>query len=129
MEACLRQTFPDGAPSYRVENRLTSEPPSDTAITAYRITQEALANIRKHAAATKVEVVLDEREGGMIASVLDDGVGFTADSSGDASPGHLGLTSMQERAEATGGWCRVARADGVGTLMECWLPLPLAPAA
>ena len=65
----------------------------------------------------------------MIASVLDDGVGFTADSVGDASPGHLGLMSMQERAEATGGWCRVAHADGIGTLMECWLPLPLAPAA
>ncbi|MEA2521002.1 MAG: hypothetical protein QOI81_648, partial [Actinomycetota bacterium] len=38
-------------------------------------------------------------------------------------PGHLGLTTMIERAELVGGWCRIISSTGGGTTIECWLPL------
>ena len=58
--------------------------------------------------------------------VIDDGRGFVPDLQSDPVPGHLGLSTMVERAELAGGWARVISAPGQGTTIECWLPVDVA---
>jgi signal transduction histidine kinase len=106
---------------YSIDSRLASEPPLETRTIAYRIGQEALANVRKHARATRVEVILEEVDGGLRMLVRDDGVGIPAEV--PDRPDHFGLMSMRERATMVGGWCRVSGAPGEGTTCEVWLPL------
>jgi signal transduction histidine kinase len=109
---------------YELRDQLASEPPGEIRTMLYRIVQEALGNVRKHARAEHVTVLLGERDGGYFAQVTDDGVGFGAREISASAPGHLGLTSMRERAELTGGWCRVQSLPGNGTSVEVWLPDP-----
>jgi signal transduction histidine kinase len=89
----------------------------------YRIVQEAVVNARKHADATHVEVDVTSASEGVSVRVRDDGIGFTPDLGAIPEPGHLGLTTMVERAELAGGWARVDSSPGGGTVVECWLPL------
>jgi signal transduction histidine kinase len=105
-----------------VENRLASEPSSQTRVISYRITQEALANVRKHAHATHVTVTIEPHDDGSLVRVADDGVGFDLTSVASQSPGHLGLAAMRERAEMVGGWCKVESVPGAGTTVEFWVP-------
>ena len=80
-------------------------------IALYRITQEALNNIVKHAKATRV--VLDlELEDPLRLLIVDDGCGFDPDT---VSPDHLGLKIMCERAESVGAGCSVYSHVGGGT--------------
>lgn len=81
---------------------LDREPSTAVAITIFRICQEALINVRKHARATRVEVTLDDRHGGTLVRVIDDGVGFPEPSRHDPYQ-HFGLIEMRERAETAGG--------------------------
>jgi signal transduction histidine kinase len=85
-----------------VETSFAAEPdlPLSTKEALYRVSQEALHNIVKHAKATKVELALRQDEGETLMSVQDDGAGFDATGS---FPGHLGLRSMRERVQALGG--------------------------
>jgi two-component system sensor histidine kinase UhpB len=99
------------------------EPPDELRTILYRVAQESLANIRKHAEATSVTVTLVSERGGWRATIVDDGAGFSPDGS-SPGPTHVGLASMRERAEMGGGWCRVTSAPGEGTTVECWLPAP-----
>jgi PAS domain S-box-containing protein len=108
--------------SYRLENRLDAEPDPETRAMVYRIVQEALANVRKHAEASTVEVLLEPRGDGVGVTVRDDGRGFRPDEVVKALPAHLGLTSMRERAEIAGGWCEVKSLPGSGTTVEFWIP-------
>lgn len=108
--------------SFSLDSRLVDEPSQETRTVAYRIVQEALANVRKHARANHVEVLLEPRDGGLFVAVRDDGVGFSPSEVGEPQPGHLGLQSMRERAELAGGWVRVASDPGRGTTVEFWLP-------
>jgi signal transduction histidine kinase len=105
-----------------LENRLIEEPPEAVRTTLYRIAQEALTNVRKHAQARRVEILLDSREGGVFVRVRDDGRGFAAPVEPDPGPGHLGLSAMRERAEMADGWCRVASLPEDGTTVEYWIP-------
>ncbi len=87
-------------------------------IALFRIAQEALNNIARHAAATQVEVRLDLSGSGTAASlkIEDNGLGF--DPAQPGSPGerpHLGLVTMKERAAAVGGQLAVQSAPGKGT--------------
>jgi PAS domain S-box-containing protein len=111
----------DDATTVDIEDRLTKEPPTEVRFVGYRIAQEALNNVRKHAQATRVAVLLEERAGGVLVRIRDDGVGF--DQTVDPPLGHLGLTSMRERADLAGGWSRVKSRLGAGTTIEFWLPL------
>ena len=86
----------------------------------YRIAQEALHNIVKHARATHVEVRLDCQDGWLRLDIQDDGAGFDA---GGEFPGHLGLRSMRERAQQLGGALRVESAPGTGTRVVAEVPL------
>ncbi|MEU3628945.1 histidine kinase [Amycolatopsis coloradensis] len=100
----------------------TAEPPPELVVTAFRILQEALVNVRKHANATAVVVSLTGKDGGLLAKVVDNGDGMKA--RGEASPGeHIGMASMRERAEAAQGWFRVSGRPGEGTTVAFWIPL------
>jgi PAS domain S-box-containing protein len=108
--------------SYHVDGGLAVEPPSETRIVLYRITQEALTNIRKHARASRVGVSLGQREGGYLIRIEDDGIGFTVGGRAESPDGHLGLTSMRERAEIAGGWLTIESAPEKGTVVQFWVP-------
>jgi PAS domain S-box-containing protein len=104
---------------------LSAEPPGETSVTVFRVCQEALTNVHKHARATRVEVVLSRSGGGLLARVMDDGVGPPADLG--PSPDHFGLIEMRERVGTAGGWWTIGPGPGRGTTVEFWVPLPSAP--
>jgi signal transduction histidine kinase len=107
---------------YSLRNQLTREPGSEARTIAYRIIQEALANTRKHANASGVEVVLETEEHGLCTTVTDDGVGFDVEAAlAVVRPGHLGLKAMRERAELAEGWLRIESQPGE-TTVTFWIP-------
>jgi PAS domain S-box-containing protein len=99
------------------------EPPDELRTILYRVAQESLANVRKHAAASTVTVTLESDSGGWRVRIADDGVGFAPDVA-EPDPTHMGLASMRERAEMGGGSCSVRSAPGAGTTVEVFLPRP-----
>jgi PAS domain S-box-containing protein len=109
-----------------VRDELLREPGPDVRALLYRIAQEAVTNVRKHAGATHVEIDVETASHGVTLRVRDDGQGFAHELLFTARPGHLGLMTMTERAELAGGWFRVDSAPGSGTTVECWLPLDAA---
>ena len=86
---------------------------------AYRILQEALANARKHAGTTRIEVQLSRDGDRFHLDVRDHGMGLVE----PREPRGLGLASMQERARLVGGSCVVEPATGGGTRVHAQLPL------
>jgi signal transduction histidine kinase len=107
---------------FEVQDDLDEEPDGDLGLILYRIAQEALANVRKHANASRVHVRLAQQDGGYLVRIEDDGDGFDPPEMLRSSPGHLGLSSMRERAEMVGGWCKVHGLPGNGTTVEFWVP-------
>jgi PAS domain S-box-containing protein len=105
-----------------LEDRILHEIPPDTGTVLYRIAQEALTNVRKHAEALEARVTLAERDGGILLRVRDDGRGFDPERAAEEQPGHLGLVSMRERAELVGGKFRITSTPGAGTTVEAWVP-------
>lgn len=118
----LELSAEQGGPSYAFEDGLEERLPPDVRTTAYRIVQEGLANVRKHAKAEHVTVQLEPRDEGVYGRVWDDGVGIAT---GDepSAPGHIGLVAMRDRAKRLGGWARVSPAEDGGTVVEFWLPV------
>jgi two-component system sensor histidine kinase UhpB len=90
----------------------------DQEIAVYRVAQEALANVARHAGASRVEVDLDAAADGLELRVRDDGRGF--DSGGRA--GGLGLDGMAERARLVGGELRIDSRPGAGTELVLRVP-------
>jgi PAS domain S-box-containing protein len=87
----------------------------------FRIFQETLTNVARHAMATRTEVVLQKQKGGLVLLIRDDGRGFDpADPSFSQS---LGLLGMRERAAMLGGRLNIASAPGKGTSVTAWIPL------
>jgi len=93
-------------------------PPVETAL--YRIVQEALTNVVRHAQATGVDVLLERRGEHMITIVEDNGVGF--DVSAAAQSERLGLFGMKERVEMLGGTLVVESSLGAGTTVVAEVP-------
>jgi signal transduction histidine kinase len=81
----------------------------------YRIAQEALHNVVKHAHASRVDIILSSDNGNASLMVRDNGVGFEA---GQAFPGHMGLVSFSERAASIGAKIEVESAVGSGTAVK-----------
>jgi signal transduction histidine kinase len=111
----------DNGIDVELQTSLEHSPASETQVTAYRIAQEALGNVRKHARARRVECAVSAVDDGILTRIADDGVGFEDDRTRPAA-GHLGLVSMRERAEMAGGWFRIASSRGNGCLVEYWIP-------
>ncbi len=95
-------------------------PPPAVTAAAYRVVQECLTNIAKHAQASRVGVALSVRRGRLHLSIEDDGAGFDMDA---APRGRLGLVGMGERVAALQGSFEVESAPGEGTTVLVTLPL------
>jgi len=95
--------------------------------TIYRVVQEALTNVSRHAQATTATVRIVERDGVVRASVTDDGKGLPeADRlgpRGDGLEGGFGMSGMRERAELVGGELELVPAPSKGTVMRLTVPL------
>src|SRR5260221_9965413 len=91
-------------------------PAPQVEIALFRVAQEALNNVAKHARARRVEIALDHANGEYVMSVQDDGIGFDGveDASDKPKPG-LGMGTMRERAQAVGGHFEVQALPGRGT--------------
>ena len=98
--------------------------PHGVEVTLYRIAQEALTNVIRHAGAKNVVVELTRRNGGITLQIRDDGCGFhprpLPDRKGER---HLGLISMTERAEMVNGSLRVESVPGQGTTIHIYIPI------
>ena len=89
----------------------------------YRIVQEALNNIHKHAGATIVSVVLERRGDAAVLVIDDDGRGFEVAGDGERDPHGIGLLGMRERASLAGGTLEIASSPGDGTTVSVRVPL------
>jgi PAS domain S-box-containing protein len=105
-----------------IDDRLTTQPAPDERLILYRIAQEALTNVRKHAQAQHVRVTLERRGDNFYVRIADDGIGFSGDE-GATLPGHIGLVAMRERAELAGGWLRIESEAGKGTSIDFEIPI------
>jgi signal transduction histidine kinase len=104
-----------------IKSHVRRDIPGPAQVTAFRIAQEALVNVRRHALASMVTITIEESGDGLLVRVEDNGVGFRPprDTPG---PAHPGLATMDQRAKAAGGWLKVESAPGEGTTVEFWLP-------
>jgi signal transduction histidine kinase len=96
-------------------NRLAA----DTESTIYRLVQETLNNVVKHAGASRAEAVVERADGVVEITVRDDGRGFDP----ATANGGFGLTGMRERVELAGGELRIDAAPGRGTTVSATIPL------
>ncbi|MEQ8842686.1 MAG: GAF domain-containing protein [Acidimicrobiales bacterium] len=107
-------------PKFREEGA-PHELPLELLLTAERIVQEALANVRDHARARSVEVAVRHRSRTIEIRVTDDGVGLPADFD-STDPAHRGFASMRQRSATVDASLRVGRGDRSGTVIALILP-------
>jgi signal transduction histidine kinase len=100
----------------------TTDLSREHATAIFRIFQEALTNIRRHAQATRVNIMIEEEEGEFVLEVRDNGRGIAEDESiGSRS---LGLMGMRERAQLVGGRIEITGVAGKGTVLTVRVPIP-----
>jgi PAS domain S-box-containing protein len=92
----------------------------EAAVALFRIAQEALNNVAKHAHAKSVHIEISPEGPNLLLSVNDDGKGFDPAA---APPGRWGMTTMRERAEAVGGQLELHSTAGAGTALRARVPL------
>ena len=118
---CERFGSVEGIPvNFTAEENL-DEPPRPVALCLYRIAQEALRNVARHAGASAIEVGLRFVDGGLELSVRDNGVGF--DPARKQARPSLGHASMRQRTSLVGGELRLDSKPGHGTTVQAWAPL------
>ncbi|MGW0806580.1 sensor histidine kinase [Nonomuraea sp. NPDC002799] len=115
------QSSPDTRVEVAVEGVL-ADLPAAVEVAVYRIVQEALTNVRRHARASSAGIVLQREHSVLRVLIADDGVGLP-----ERHRAGVGLGSMRERAAELGGICVVSGEPGTGTKVEVMLPLPAAP--
>lgn len=103
----------------RMPERLTLSAVRNTAV--FRIVQEALTNVARHAEATRASIVMEIQHGMLDVEVRDNGIGL-ADSERDKLDS-FGLIGMQERAQYLGGWLSISSEPGAGTSLTLHIPL------
>jgi signal transduction histidine kinase len=122
LRVCLEQASVESGLAYELDDRTTRRPTETVRALLYRVGREALANVRKHAEATRVDVQLDDDNEGFSLEFRDDGKGFDAEQGLRVRPGHLGLPAMREQVETTGGRLKLESHPGTGTALQVWLP-------
>jgi signal transduction histidine kinase len=95
--------------------------PADVETAIYRVVQEALTNVARHAGAAQVSVTVTRSTGLVTAVVEDDGAGFDP---AEAPDGRLGLLGMRERVALVGGEADVESSPGGGTVVLARIPVP-----
>lgn len=113
-------TFEDTDTTWRLDAECDVDLPPAVGLTALRIAKEALGNVRRHAGASNVTITVQRVDDGLRFVVADDGIGLA--SVPPPRPGHRGVTTMQDRAQLAGGWCRL-EARPKGCAVVCWLPV------
>jgi signal transduction histidine kinase len=93
--------------------------PSEAETTLYRVIQEALTNVIKHAGANGVSILLQRKSNAVVAVIEDDGSGFDP---GNTRPDALGLVGMRERVSLAGGRLQVESTPGAGTTVVAEVP-------
>ncbi|GAB94874.1 two-component system sensor histidine kinase UhpB [Kineosphaera limosa] len=116
LTALATQTAREGRIEVRRDIREVPGTTDEQALVVYRIAQEALTNVLRHASARTVWVTLRPLGGRLLLEVGDDGVGLTG-------PPGTGRTGMMERAAIVGGWLTVEPAKGSGTLVRFTVPV------
>ena len=106
-----------------VDINIEQEPRLEIKSLVYRQVSEAVTNIEKHAAASRVKVRVVPENDGIYGAITDNGRGFIVEERSHL-PGHLGLLALNERALLAGGWCRISAEPGAGTIVEFWVPSP-----
>ncbi len=103
------------------EQRLSNQ----VELTIYRLVQESLANISRHAQASGARITLAFKSSALELTVQDDGKGFDPPTSLEklTSGGHYGLMGMQERADSIGGELKIDSSLGVGTTVQLSVPI------
>ncbi|MDQ4214373.1 sensor histidine kinase [Microbacterium capsulatum] len=96
--------------------------PTPVEVALLRVAQSALANVRRHAQAQNVEIVLEAKDGSVVLGVADDGIGF--DPAARPSDASYGLAAMRSRLREGGGELEIRTAPGEGTTIRAALPLP-----
>lgn len=98
--------------------------PPDQELVLFRIYQETLTNVSKHAQATRVDALLEVDAEGLSMEIADDGQGFEATTAPTdlAQRGHFGLMGIQERVQLLGGRLVIESTPGLGTRVRIWLP-------
>jgi two-component system NarL family sensor kinase len=119
----------DGAPPLAVRLHTAGQPvklPEAYATALFRVTQEALTNVIRHAGATRADMTLAYSPRDLRLTIADDGRGFDyAEVQQDPRRG-IGLRNMRERMNALSGTLTF-RSTSHGTVLQAWLPLPAAP--
>lgn len=106
-----------------IQEHMEQRLPADIEQAAYRIVQEALTNVGRHARASSCRVSLRRLDGTIVVTVEDDGIGFDTEKLDDPHrPGGLGLLGMRERAAQLGGAARIDSVPGSGTRVTVELP-------
>ena len=105
-----------------LDERVNFDVPDPYATAIFRVLQESLTNIAKHAAATQVKATMERSGNDIILSVRDNGKGF--DTGGATKPGSFGLVGLRERAYLLGGALSIDSAPGRGTVVEFRIPVP-----
>ena len=130
--ATLQQYMHGFSQNYGIQAELTLGPGTGQAsfemgmqLQLFRIIQEALSNARKHAGASRVQVVFEKQDARLLIRIEDNGQGFDPAQVSSAGGRHLGLRFMRERAEAIGGSLQVHTAPGAGTRVELDLPVEM----
>lgn len=121
IESYLLQTLDPDVCDHLVVDELHTDPPIALRILMYRVVQEALVNVAKHAEASHVRVGLTSEDDGVRIEVQDDGRGFVPEDV-DSRPGHMGLPSMRKRVELAGGWWTLESRPAAGTTVRFWVP-------
>lgn len=132
LDAALQRLLDDFSHRTKIKTVLvnppfTAQPSKSIATAVYRIVQECLSNITRHANATRVEVELFGGEHDLDLTIRDNGVGFEINASKQERLG-LGLFNLRERTLAFHGTSRVQSRPGQGTEVHVQLPLCEAPA-
>jgi len=128
LEAALRRYCQDFSGRTGIETELTVdadlpliEPSVQTQV--FRMIQESLANVRKHARAKKATVAVRSIGSGLEVAVQDNGDGFDLLAVEDSAREHMGLSIMKERAANLGGTVRITTAPGRGTSVRVEIPI------
>ena len=130
LEAALRAHAADWSRHYEIEMKFHSFGQRkgtlgrDSEIHLYRIAQEALNNVAKHARATQVNLLLEQRAESLVLIVEDDGIGFSEKAAGKRRNGSgMGLVGINERASLIGASIEIESENGSGTTIIVRLPL------
>jgi len=106
--------------NHRLLTREAFAPDVSTAL--FRILQESLTNVARHAKAARAEVVLQKQRDRLVLWIRDNGRGF--DQADPSLSKSLGLLGMRERAAILGGQVKISSAPGKGTTVAAWIPFP-----